>query len=41
MHDIDRTTMEYGQEMSGYEGEQFEFGQGEWRGSLVPRLNRV
>ena len=31
MHDIDRTTLEYGQEMSGYEGE-FEFGQGEWSG---------
>ncbi|WP_223164989.1 hypothetical protein [Massilia frigida] len=31
MHDIDRTTMEYGQETS-YEGEQFEFGQGEWSG---------
>jgi uncharacterized protein (DUF697 family) len=33
MHDIDRTTMEYGQEMSGFEAEQFEFGgQGEWSG---------
>ncbi|CUI04428.1 hypothetical protein LXA47_12960 [Massilia sp. P8910] len=32
MHDIDRTTMEYGQETSSYEGEQFEFGQGEWSG---------
>jgi hypothetical protein len=35
MHDIDRTTMEYGQgqEMSGFEMEQqFEFGQGEWSG---------
>ena len=33
MHDIDRTTMEYGQEMSGFETEQFEFGgQGEWSG---------
>jgi hypothetical protein len=31
MHDIDRTTLEFGQEM-GYEGEQFEFGQGEWSG---------
>lgn len=31
MHDIDRTTLEFGQEM-GYEGEQFEFGQGEWGG---------
>lgn len=30
MHDIDRTTMEYGQETSSFEGEQFEFGQGEW-----------
>lgn len=29
MHDIDRTTLEFGQEM-GYEGEQYEFGQGEW-----------
>lgn len=32
MHDIDRTTLEYGQEMSGFEAEQFEFGQGEWSG---------
>jgi hypothetical protein len=32
MHDIDRTTMEYGQEMSSFEGEQYEFGQGEWGG---------
>lgn len=32
MHDIDRTTMEYGQETSSFEGEQFEFGQGEWSG---------
>ncbi|MEC5161061.1 MULTISPECIES: hypothetical protein [unclassified Janthinobacterium] len=33
MHDIDRTTLEYGQEMGGYEAEQqFEFGQGEWSG---------
>lgn len=31
MHDIDRTTLEFGQEM-GYEGEQYEFGQGEWSG---------
>lgn len=33
MHDIDRTTMEYSQEMNGFEGEQFEFdqeGEGEW-----------
>ena len=29
MHDIDRTTMEFGQE-TGYEGEQFEFNEGEW-----------
>lgn len=36
MHDIDRTTLEYGQEMSGYEGEQFEFGQGEWSGGGQP-----
>jgi hypothetical protein len=34
MHDIDRTTMEYGQEMSSFEGEQFEFGQGEWGGEM-------
>lgn len=34
MHDIDRTTMEYGQEMSNFEGEQFEFGQGEWGGEM-------
>ncbi|GGY39384.1 hypothetical protein [Pseudoduganella albidiflava] len=35
MHDIDRTTLEYGQEFgggSGYEMEQYEFGQGEWTG---------
>ena len=32
MHDIDRTTLEYGQEMSGFEAEQFESGQGEWGG---------
>ncbi|WP_300757194.1 hypothetical protein [Janthinobacterium sp.] len=32
MHDIDRTTLEYGQEASGYEAEQFEFSQGEWSG---------
>ncbi len=32
MHDIDRTTLEYGQEMSGFEAENFEFGQGEWGG---------
>lgn len=31
MHDIDRTTMEFGNEM-GYEGEQFEFGEAEWGG---------
>jgi uncharacterized protein (DUF697 family) len=31
MHDMDRTSLEFGQEM-GYEGEQFEFGQGEWSG---------
>ncbi len=30
MHDIDRTTLEYGQEMSGFEAENFESGQGEW-----------
>lgn len=31
MHDIDRTTMEFGQEMSGFESEQFEFGnESEW-----------
>lgn len=29
MHDIDRTTMEFGQE-TGFEGEQFEFNEGEW-----------
>ena len=28
MHDMDRTTLEYGQEMSSFEAEQFEFGQG-------------
>jgi len=35
MHDIDRTTLEFGQEFgggSGYEMEQYEFGQGEWTG---------
>lgn len=31
MHDIDRTTMEFGQEASGFEAEQFEFGnEAEW-----------
>lgn len=35
MHDIDRTTLEFGQqEMSGYESEQYEFGQGEWGGEM-------
>jgi hypothetical protein len=29
MHDIDRTTMEFGQEM-GFEGEQFEYNEGEF-----------
>ncbi|TWI69354.1 hypothetical protein IP91_00422 [Pseudoduganella lurida] len=34
MHDIDRTTLEFGQEFGqqGYEMEQYEFGQGEWTG---------
>jgi uncharacterized protein (DUF697 family) len=33
MHDIDRTTLEFGQEFGqGYEMEQYEFGQGEWSG---------
>jgi hypothetical protein len=32
MHDIDRTTLEYGQEMSGFEAENFESDQGEWSG---------
>jgi hypothetical protein len=32
MHDIDRTTLEYGQEMSGFEAENFESEQGEWSG---------
>jgi uncharacterized protein (DUF697 family) len=32
MHDIDRTTLEFGQEMSGFEAEQFEFEQDEWSG---------
>ncbi len=32
MHDIDRTTLEYGQEMSRFEAENFESGQGEWSG---------
>ena len=31
MHDIDRTTLEFGQE-TGFEAEQYEFGQGEWTG---------
>jgi len=31
MHDIDRSTLEFGNEM-GYEGEQFEFGEAEWGG---------
>ena len=36
MHDIDRTTMEYNQEATGFEAEQFEFGQGEWSGESGP-----
>lgn len=32
MHDIDRATLEFGQETSNFESEQFEFGQGEWSG---------
>ena len=32
MHDIDRTTLEYGQEMSGFEAENFESGQGQGEG---------
>jgi uncharacterized protein (DUF697 family) len=32
MHDIDRTTMEYGQEMGGFEMENFESGESEWSG---------
>lgn len=32
MHDIDRTTLEYGQEMSNFESENFESGEGEWSG---------
>jgi len=35
MHDIDRTTLEYGQQE--YEGEQFDFGQGEWSGESGPQ----
>ncbi|MFL5280976.1 MAG: hypothetical protein ACJ8AW_08230 [Rhodopila sp.] len=30
MHDIDRTQMEYSNEYSGFQGEQFEFGESEW-----------
>ena len=30
MHDIDRTQMEYSNEFSGFQGEQFEFGENEW-----------
>jgi hypothetical protein len=30
MHDIDRTQMEYGFESAAFEGEQFEYGQGEY-----------
>lgn len=32
MHDIDRTQMEYSPEMETYEGEQFEYAEGEWEG---------
>ena len=32
MHDIDRTQLEYGQEMGAYEQEQPEYGQTEWGG---------
>lgn len=34
MHDIDRTTLEFGQETSGYEMENFEFGEAEWGGEM-------
>jgi hypothetical protein len=30
MHDIDRSQLEYSQELFGSQGEQYEFGQGEW-----------
>jgi hypothetical protein len=30
MHDIDRSRLEYSQELFGSQGEQYEFGQGEW-----------
>jgi hypothetical protein len=32
MHDIDRTQMEYGQELENYEHEQFQYGEAEWGG---------
>src|SRR5262245_59714475 len=30
MHDIDRTQLEYGSELTGYESGEFEFEEGEW-----------
>lgn len=35
MHDIDRTQLEFGQEMSGFQSEQFEYGEAEWSGESV------
>ena len=35
MHDIDRTQLEYGQEMPGFQSEQFGYGETEWLGESV------
>ena len=35
MHDIDRTQLEFGQEMSGFQSEQFEYNEAEWSGESV------
>ena len=35
MHDIDRTQLEFNQEMPGFQSEQFEYGEAEWSGESV------
>jgi hypothetical protein len=35
MHDIDRTQLEYSQEMPGFQSEQFEYGETEWSGEML------
>jgi hypothetical protein len=42
MHDIDRTQMEFGAEApTGFEAEQFEFGEGEWSAESVGLLSEA